>query len=263
VMAFGEAIRIKTRREIDLMRVAARHVGEILLELRELARPGITTGELDEHARGAIRKRGVTSSFLGYGPHGLPRYPAVLCVSVNEEVVHGIPGERELKEGDLLSLDFGVIHDGYHGDSAVTVPIGTVSSEVRRLLDATRESLERGIEQMRPGRRLSDIGHAVQVRAESEGFSVVRQFVGHGIGRELHEPPQIPNYGPGGRGPRLKPGMVFAIEPMVTAGGAEVRILDDQWTAVTADGSLAAHFEHTILITEEGPEVLTRVPGSH
>lgn len=263
MMAFGEAIRIKTRREVEAMRVAGRHVGEILLELRELAKPGVTTGELDEHARRAIRKRGVESSFLGYGPHGLPPYPAVLCVSVNEEVVHGIPGRRELKEGDVLSLDFGVSFEGYHGDSAVTVPVGSWGEEAQRLVEATRRALDDGIEQMVPGHRLSDVGHAVQARAEGEGFSVVRQFVGHGIGREMHEPPQIPNFGPPGRGPRLKPGMVFAIEPMVTAGGPDVRMLDDEWTAVTADGSLAAHFEHTILVTESGPEVLTRVPGSH
>ncbi|MEB2343363.1 MAG: type I methionyl aminopeptidase [Deltaproteobacteria bacterium] len=262
-MAFGEAIRIKTRHELEAMRVAGRHVAEILLELRELAKPGVTTGELDEHARRAIRRRGVESSFLGYGPHGLPPYPAVLCVSVNEEVVHGIPGRRELKEGDVLSLDFGVSFEGYHGDSAVTVPVGRLGAEAQRLVDATRRALDEGIGQMRAGHRLSDIGHAVQAHAEGEGFSVVRQFVGHGIGREMHEPPQIPNYGPAGRGPRLKPGMVFAIEPMVTAGGPDVRMLDDEWTAVTADGSLAAHFEHTILVTEAGPEVLTRVPGSH
>lgn len=263
MMAFGEAIRIKTRHELEAMRVAGRHVAEILLELRELAKPGVTTGELDEHARRAIRRRGVESSFLGYGPHGLPPYPAVLCVSVNEEVVHGIPGRRELKEGDVLSLDFGVSFEGYHGDSAVTVPVGRLGAEAQRLVDATRRALDEGIDQMRAGHRLSDIGHAVQAHAEGEGFSVVRQFVGHGIGREMHEPPQIPNYGPAGRGPRLKPGMVFAIEPMVTAGGPDVRMLDDEWTAVTADGSLAAHFEHTILVTEAGPEVLTRVPGSH
>jgi methionyl aminopeptidase len=262
-MAFGEAIQIKTRREIERMRSASRHVAEILLELRERARPGVTTAELDAHARRSIEQRGVLSSFLGYGPYGLPPYPAVLCVSVNEEVVHGIPGPRELKEGDVLSLDFGVAADGYHGDSAVTVPVGPVSPEVQRLIDATRLSLDRAIEQMTPGRRLSDIGHAVQVQAEGAGFAVVRQFVGHGIGRQLHEAPQIPNYGPAGRGPRLKAGMVFAIEPMITAGGPDVRILDDQWTAVTSDGSLAAHFEHTILITEAGPEVLTRVAGSH
>jgi len=263
VMAFGDAIRVKTRREIDAMREASRHVAEVLLELREMVKPGVTTAELDQHARKAIRKRGVVSSFLGYGPHGLPPYPAVLCVSVNDEVVHGIPGSRELALGDVVSLDFGASCEGYHGDSAVTVTIGSVAPEAEKLVIATREALDRGIEQMVPGNRLSDIGHAVQVRAESEGFSVVRQFVGHGIGREMHEPPQIPNYGPAGRGPRLKPGMVFAIEPMVTAGGPDVELLGDEWTAVTADGSLAAHFEHTILITENGPEVLTRVPGSH
>lgn len=263
MMAFGEAIRVKTRRELEAMRVAGRHAAEILLELRDLARPGVTTGELDEHARRAIRRRGIESSFLGYGPYGLPPYPAVLCVSVNEEVVHGIPGRRELKEGDVLSLDFGVSFEGYHGDSAVTVSIGSVGAEAQRLVDATQRALDDGIDQMLPGHRLSDIGHAVQTRAEGEGFSVVRKFVGHGIGHEMHEPPQIPNYGPAGRGPRLKPGMVFAIEPMVTAGGPDVRMLDDEWTAVTADGSLAAHFEHTILVTESGPEVLTRVPGSH
>jgi len=263
MMAFNESIRIKTRRELEAMREAGRHVGEILLELRDAARPGITTAELDQLARRAIKRRGVSSSFLGYSPYGLPPYPAVLCVSVNEEIVHGIPGTRELKQGDVLSLDFGVSFEGYHGDSAVTIPIGRVSPEVERLIDVTRDSLERGMAEMVPGKRLSDIGHAVQERVEAEGFSVVRQFVGHGIGREMHEPPQIPNYGPGGRGPRLKPGMVFAIEPMVTAGGPEVHMLDDQWTAVTADGSLAAHFEHTILVTDAGPEVLTRVAGSH
>jgi methionyl aminopeptidase len=263
MMAFSESIRIKTRRELEAMREAGRHVGEILLELRDAVRPGITTAELDQLARRAIKRRGVSSSFLGYAPYGLPAYPAVLCVSVNEEIVHGIPGPRELKQGDVLSLDFGVSFEGYHGDSAVTIPIGSVSPEVERLIDVTRDSLDRAMVEMVPGKRLSDIGHAVQERVESEGFSVVRQFVGHGIGREMHEPPQIPNYGPGGRGPRLKPGMVFAIEPMVTAGGPEVRMLDDQWTAVTADGSLAAHFEHTILVTDAGPEVLTRVAGSH
>lgn len=263
MMAASESIPIKTRHEIKTMREAGRHVAEVLLELRDAARPGVSTAELDEQARRAIKRRGVTSSFLGYAPYGLPPYPAVLCVSVNEEVVHGIPGPRELKPGDVLSLDFGLSVDGYHGDSALTIPIGTVSADVQRLIDVTRDSLDRAIAQMVPGRRLSDVGHAVQERVESDGFSVVRSFVGHGIGREMHEPPQIPNFGPGGRGPRLKPGMVFAIEPMVTAGGPEVRMLDDRWTAVTADGSLAAHFEHTILITDEGPEVLTRVPGSH
>jgi len=262
-MAFGDAIRIKTRREVDAMRTAARHVAEVLLELRDLAKPGVTTAELDQHARKSIHKRGVVSSFLGYGPHGLPPYPAVVCVSVNEEIVHGIPGPREIEDGDVVSIDFGVSANGYHGDSALTVIVGSSSPEAEKLVDTTKTALDRGIAQMLPGNRLSDIGHAVQECAEAAGFSVVRQFVGHGIGREMHEPPQIPNYGPGGRGPRLKPGMVFAIEPMVTAGAPDVRMLDDEWTAVTADGSLAAHFEHTILITDHGPEVLTRAPGSH
>jgi methionyl aminopeptidase len=262
-VSYGERIPIKSRREVEAMRDAGRHVAEILLELREIAKPGVTTAELDRAASREIEKRGLESSFLGYGPGGLPPYPAVLCVSVNEEIVHGIPGSRELVEGDLLSLDFGVICRGLHGDSAVTIPVGRVDAEAQRLLDATREALERGIEQMAPGRRLSDIGHAVQERAEESGYSVVRQFVGHGIGRLLHEPPQIPNYGRPGRGPRLLPGMVFAIEPMVNEGGEEVRILEDEWTAVTADGSRSAHFEHTVLITDERPEVLTRVPGSH
>lgn len=259
----SEKIPIKTRRELEKMREAARHVAEILLELREVAKPGVTTEELERRARRSIRRRGVVSSFQGYGPHGLPKFPAVVCVSINEEIVHGIPGPRELKEGDVLSLDFGVSVDGYHGDSAVTVPIGPVSETANRLLEATRESLYRGIDQMVSRRRLSDIGHAVQARAEADGFSVVRQFVGHGIGRRLHEPPQIPNFGPPGCGPRLRPGMVFAIEPMVAVGSADVCILDDQWTAVTADGSLAAHFEHSVLITDAGPEILTQLPGSH
>ncbi len=262
-MALGSSISIRTRRELERMRDAGRQVAEILLELRDAAEPGTTTGDLDDLARKLIKKCGVESSFLGYGPYGLPAYPAVVCTSINTEVVHGIPGPRELKEGDLLSIDFGVIHDGFHGDSAITVPIGKVSAESTRLLETTAASLDDAIAQMVPGNRLSDIGNAVQTRAEGAGYAVVKQFVGHGIGRELHEPPQIPNYGPPGRGPRLKPGMVFAIEPMVNVGGEAVRVLHDQWTAVTSDGSLSAHFEHTILITDDGPEVLTRVEGSH
>jgi len=263
MMFYAGSIAIKTQREIELMREAARHVAEILLEVRALARPGVTTGELDHEASRSIERRGVVSSFQGYGPHGLPPYPAVMCMSLNEEIVHGIPGPRVLEEGDILSLDFGVSVDGWHGDSAVTFPIGEVASETRQLLDATRSSLYKGIDQMVPGNRLSDIGHAVQKEAEGRGFSVVRDFVGHGIGQALHETPQIPNFGAAGRGPRLKAGMVFAIEPMVNVGGPGVRMLDDEWTAVTDDGSLSAHFEHTILITDDGPEVLTKVPGSH
>jgi methionyl aminopeptidase len=262
-MSYGVRIPIRTRREIDTMRDAGRHVGEILLELREAARPGVTTGELDDVATRAIKQRNLTSSFVGYGPGGLPPYPAAVCISVNEEIVHGIPGPRELKDGDLLSLDFGIIFDGFHGDSAVSIPVGEVDDDSERLMDTTRDSLYLGIAQMVPGQRLSDIGHAIQERAEGAGYSVVRQFVGHGIGQALHEQPQIPNYGKPGRGPRLQAGMVFAIEPMVNVGSEKVRMLDDEWTAVTADGSLSAHFEHTVLITDDGPEVLTRVPGSH
>jgi len=262
-MALGERIPIKTRREIELMRAANRHVAEILLELRDIVKPGVTTGDLDRHAEKAIKERGVSSSFKGYDPHGLPKYPAVLCVSVNDEIVHGIPGERELCGGDIVGIDFGVSVDGYHGDSAVTMPVGGVGEEEQSLLDTTAEALGLAIDEMRPGNRLSDLGHAVQQRVEQEGYSVVRVFAGHGIGRKLHEPPWIPNYGAPGRGPRLMEGMVLAIEPMVNTGGPEVRMLDDEWTAVTADGSLSAHFEHTILVTDDGPDVLTRIPGSH
>jgi methionyl aminopeptidase len=238
-------------------------VAEILLELREKAKPGVTTGELNDLAAREIDRRGIESSFLGYGPGGLPPYPAVLCVSVNDEIVHGIPGKRELAVGDLLSLDFGITNGGFHGDSACTIPVGEVDEDARELMETTREALYQGIEQMVPGQRLSDIGHAVQSRAEGAGYSVVRQFVGHGIGRVMHELPQIPNYGRPGRGPRLMPGMVFAIEPMVNAGREGVRMLEDEWTAVTEDGELSAHFEHTVLITDEEPEVLTHVAGSH
>jgi methionyl aminopeptidase len=260
---YRERISIKSRRELELMRDAGRHVAEILLILREAAAPGVTTAELDELASQELSRRGLKSPFIGYAPGGLPPYPAVLCVSVNEEIVHGIPGSRELVEGDILSLDFGVDYKGFHGDSAVTIPIGPVTDKAQQLIDTTRKALYDGAQEMVPGKRLSDIGHAVQKRAEGGGYSVVRQFVGHGIGREMHEPPQVPNYGRAGRGPRLQKGMVFAIEPMVNVGTERVRMLDDEWTAVTADGELSAHFEHTIAITDEGPEVLTRVDGSH
>ncbi len=245
------------------MRESCRHVAEMLLEMRELAKPGVLTRAFEDHASRAIEMRGLESSFRGYAPPGMPPYPATVCVSVNEEIVHGIPGRRELKEGDVLSLDFGIIYDGYHGDSAVTIPIGPVASDVSELLETTCDSLYRGIAKIGPSSRLSDIGHAVQQRAERDGFAVVRQFVGHGIGQALHEPPQIPNYGRAGRGPRLLPGMVLAIEPMVNVGTEEVRLLDDGWTAVTADGALSAHFEHTVLVTDNGPEILTKVAGSH
>jgi methionyl aminopeptidase len=263
VTSYGERIPIKTRRELAAMREASRHVAEILVELRERVKPGVTTAELDRFAEKAIAERGVTSSFKGYDPHGLPKYPAVICISVNDEIVHGIPGPRVLEEGDIVSLDFGVSFDGFHGDSAITVAVGRIDARAQQLLDVTRQALQAGIDAMRPGKRLSDIGHGVQTLVEAEGFSVVRDFAGHGIGRKLHEPPWIPNFGAEGRGPRLLPGMVFAIEPMVNVGEPDVRVLDDEWTAVTADGSLSAHFEHTILITEDEPDVLTRIPGSH
>jgi methionyl aminopeptidase len=262
-MAFGERIPVKSRREIERMREAARHVAEVLLELREGVRPGITTAELDRIAEKAIGARGVLSSFKGYDPQGLPKYPAVLCVSVNEEIVHGIPGARELEDGDIVSLDFGVSVDGFHGDSAVTVGVGEIGDEEQRLIDVSKQSLDDAMEVMGPGIRLSDIGYTVQTRVEDAGFTVVRDFAGHGIGKALHEPPWIPNYGASGRGPRLLPGMVLAVEPMVTAGEPDVMMMDDEWTAVTEDGSLSAHFEHTILITEHGCETLTRVAGSH
>jgi methionyl aminopeptidase len=259
----AQRIPIKTRSEIEKMRQSGRHVAEILLLLRERAKSGTTTGALNDMARAEIDKRGVESSFLGYGPGGLPPYPAVLCVSVNDEIVHGIPGKRELRDGDLLSLDFGITADGFHGDSACTIPVGEVDDDALELMETTRQSLYDAIDQMQPGKRLSDIGHAVQTRAESRGYGVVRQFVGHGIGRVMHELPQIPNYGRPGRGPRLLPGMVFAIEPMVNIGSESVKMLEDEWTAVTEDGELSAHFEHTVLISDNGPEILTRVEGSH
>jgi methionyl aminopeptidase len=262
-MRVRDKIQIKTRREIEAMREAGRHVAEVLLELRELVVPGVTTGELDAYAEKAIAERGVESSFKGYDPFGLPKYPAVLCVSVNDEIVHGIPGQRVLEDGDIVSLDFGVSASGYHGDSALTVAVGEIDEEDARLLQVAESSLNEAMEFMTPGQRLSDIGHCVQQHVERAGFSVVRDFAGHGIGKALHEEPWIPNYGRAGKGPRLREGMVFAIEPMVNVGRPDVRMLDDEWTAATKDGSRSAHFEHTILITEHGPETLTRVAGSH
>jgi methionyl aminopeptidase len=256
-------IQLKSKRELDKMREAGRHVGEILVRLAELAKPGVTTAELDRAAHAEIKTRKLESSFLGYAPGENPPFPAVLCASVNEEIVHGIPGGRRLVDGDLLKIDFGAICDGFHADAALTVAIGSVDSESRRLVATTLSSLYAGIEQMAPGKRLGDVGAAVQERVERDGFSVVRDFVGHGIGRAMHEPPQLPNFGRPGRGQRLREGMVLAIEPMVNAGSCEVSMGDDGWTALTADGKRSCHFEHTVAITEHGPEVLTRVPGTH
>jgi methionyl aminopeptidase len=256
-------IQLKSPRELEIMREAGRHVGEVLRGLSKLAEPGITTGEIDSEARRQIEDRGLQSSFLGYAPGGAPPFPGVICISVNDEIVHGIPGRRRLCDGDLVKLDFGVIFGGFHGDAAVTLPVGEVDEESLHLLETTRQSLHAGIEALRPGSRLGDVGAAVQESVEREGFSVVRDFVGHGIGRLLHEPPQLPNFGRPGRGQRLKAGMVVAIEPMVNSGRPDVRLRSDGWTATTADGSRSAHFEHTVAITENGPEILTRIAGGH
>jgi methionyl aminopeptidase len=246
-------VELKSPAEIALMRDAGRIVREILDALEALAAPGVTTWDLDREAERLIREKGAKSAFKGY-----LGYPAVLCASVNQEVVHGIPSKKKvLREGDLLKLDFGVSFRGMFGDSARTVPIGAISDEARALVEATRAALERAIEQVRPGNRMGDLGAAVQALAEGRGYGVVRDFTGHGIGRALHEPPQVPNHGRRGEGPRLVAGMVLAIEPMVNAGTWEVEILEDDWTAVTADGRLSAHFEHTVLVTPTGHEVLT------
>jgi methionyl aminopeptidase len=234
------------------MREAGRLVGEVLTELASKVAPGISTAELDELAEKRIARAGATPAFKGY--HG---YPATVCASVNEQVVHGIPSTRPLVEGDILSIDMGAKMDGFFGDCATTVPVGRIAPAAENLLRVTEEALFRGIDAVRPGARVSDIGAAVQRHVEANGYSVVREFVGHGIGTALHEDPQIANYGPAGKGPRLAEGMVLAIEPMVNAGGPSVRVLPDGWTAVTGDGSLSAHFEHTVAVEAEGCRILT------
>ena len=235
------------------MREAGRLVGEVLTELAAHVAPGVTTADLDELAERRILRAGATPAFKGY--HG---YPATICASVNEEVIHGIPsGRRVLNEGDVISIDVGASLDGYFGDSAITLAVGKVSEEAATLLRVTDESLYKAIEAVKLGGRISDIGHAVQAHVEAYGFSVVREFVGHGIGQKMHEEPQVPNYGEPGRGPRLTEGMVLAIEPMVNAGKPAVKVLADGWTAVTRDGSLSAHFEHTVAVTADGPWILT------
>ena len=248
----------KSPAEIERMRAANALVAEVLSELRRLVVPGVSTLELDAAAERRIRGGGAVPAFKGY-----QGYPSTLCASINEAVVHGIPSAAPLADGDIVSLDMGVVLDGYYGDSAITVPVGGVPERVAELLRVTREALDLGIAQIRPGGHVSDIGHRVQRHVEAHGFSVVREFVGHGIGVALHEEPQIPNYGEPGRGPKLETGMVLAIEPMVTLGRPDVKVLGDGWTAVTRDGSLAAHFEHTVAITEDGPDVLTRAGDRH
>lgn len=241
-------IILKTPAEIEIMAQASRVVAEVLQVVERAVSPGISTEELDQIAEKEIRARGAVPAFKGYR-----NYPKTLCVSVNEQVVHGIPSKRKLKEGDIVGLDLGAIVGGFYGDSAVTVAVGRVSEDALRLIKVTERALYLGIEQAVVGNRISDISHAVQRYVESAGYSVVTEFVGHGIGRQLHEEPQVPNYGKPGQGPRLQSGMVLAIEPMVNMGGSAVRVLDDRWTAVTVDGSLSAHFEHTIAVQPNGP----------
>ena len=247
----------KSPREIEQMRRANGLVAEVLAELAGMVEPGVTTADLDAAAERLVLAAGAEPAFKGYRG-----YPATLCASINDEVVHGIPANRALVGGDIISLDMGVKLDGFYGDSAVTVPVGQVSDDVQRLLRVTQEALQKGISQVRLGGRVSDIGHAIQEHVEAAGFSVVREFVGHGIGAQLHEEPQIANYGEPGRGPRLAEGMVLAIEPMVNMGRPAVKVLRDGWTAVTRDGSLSAHFEHTVAVTKDGPLVLTERTGA-
>jgi methionyl aminopeptidase len=254
--AVRERVELRLPEDVARIRAACRVVSDVLDELVRATVPGVTTGELDRLARARSRERGAVPAFLGY--HG---FPAALCVSVNDEVVHGIPSDaRVLEDGDVVGLDFGVALDGWYGDAARTVVAGRASPEAARLLEAARDGLAAAVAAAVPDGRIGDLGAAVQALVERRGYSVVRDFVGHGIGRRLHEPPQVPNYGTRGTGARLRPGMVLAIEPMVNAGGCEVETTDDGWTAVTLDGSLSAHFEHTVAITERGPEVLTAPP---
>lgn len=248
-------IVLKSSRELALMRRAGRIVAQVHECFQEMVRPGITTADLERAASRIIEQEGAISSFKGYRG-----FPAAICTSINEEIVHGIPSpKRVLKEGDIISLDVGAIYKGYHGDAAITLPVGQVDEEVQRLLEVTQGALEAGIAQARTGRRLGDISAAIQHYAEVNSFNVVREYTGHGIGQEMHEDPQIPNFGQPNRGPRLRPGMTFALEPMVMAGDWHTRVLSDKWTVVTADGSLSAHFEHTLAITDGEPEILTRL----
>ena len=247
-------IILKSPREIDRMRKACRIAYEVLCMLRELVRPGVTTYDLERFAAEEAEKRNAKCAFKGYH-----EYPSSLCCSPNNQVVHGLPTRMPLVSGDILSLDFGIKIDDYYGDAAVTVPVGEISAASCRLIDAAEKALYAGIEMALPGNRLGDVSFAIQNYVEEKGYSVVRDFVGHGIGKCLHEDPQVPNYGISGKGVKLKPGMVLAIEPMINEKGLEVKVLDDKWTVVTCDGGLSAHFEHTVAITENGPEILTRI----
>ncbi len=247
-------IFIRSPEEVEKLRASNRLVALVMKELRKAVQPGATTLELDALAERLLVERGAKPAFKGYRG-----YKYTICASVNEQVVHGIPSSRKLKEGDIISVDIGAKLDGYFGDHAATIPVGEVSGEAKRLLKYCEEALWRGIEKAKPGNRLFDISHAIQAHAESGGFSVVRAYVGHGIGTSLHEEPQVPNFGEPGTGPELKPGMVIAIEPMLNAGGADVKVLGDNWTVVTADAKLSAHFEHTVAVAEAGPDILSLV----
>lgn len=244
----------KSNSELEIMRESGRIVAETHQLMSQSVKPGVTTAELDQLAEKFIHSRGALPSFKGYNG-----FPGSICISVNEELVHGIPGSRVLQEGDIVSIDIGAYYNGYHGDSAWTYGVGKISEEASHLLEVTERALYAGLAEAKPNARLFTLSHAIQVCAETAGYSIVREYVGHGIGADLHEEPQIPNYGMPGRGPRLKPGMVLAVEPMVNQGGRHVRTLDDGWTVVTADGKLCAHFEHTIAITDDGYEILTKL----
>jgi len=245
-------INYKTDVEVAAMRRSGQIVGQVLAELRAMIKPGVRTRELDAHAEARAREMGAEPAFKGYRG-----YPASLCTSVNEEIIHGIPSDRALREGDIVGLDFGVLYQGFYGDAAVTYPVGRVDGLAERLIAATERAFFVGIGQMREGRRISDMSFAIQSYVEAQGFSVIRDFVGHGIGRALHEEPQIPNFGPPGRGPKIRAGLTLAVEPMIAAGRPDVEVLRDGWTACTRDRSLAAHFEHTVALTEDGLEILS------
>ncbi len=250
-------IVLKSEKEIVAIRKSCRIVAQVLADLRNMIEPGVSTKELDAFAEKKALEMGGIPAFKGYRG-----FPSSLCTSINEEIIHGIPSSRKLRDGDILGLDFGVIYDGYYGDAAVTYPVGQVSEEAKRLIDAAEEAFFKGYEMVQEGRRISDISHAVQISVEEQGYSVIRAFVGHGIGISLHEEPQIPNFGAPGRGPKMKRGLVLAIEPMIAAGDWEVEIKDDNWTAITKDRSLSAHYEHTVALTQHGPEILSRMEGN-
>ena len=248
-------IQIKTAAQLSLMRDAGMITGEALIIAGEAVKPGVTTKYLDDIIRRHIEKRGAVPSFLGYGG-----FPASACISVNDQIIHGIPSDKViLKDGDIVKIDVGAYYKGYHGDSANTFAVGSISATAQKLIETTKESFYKGVEQIVPGARLGDVGHAIQAHAEAAGFGVVRKYIGHGVGRNLHEDPEVPNYGTPGRGLRLREGMVFAVEPMINVGTYDVKELEDGWTVVTADGSLSAHYEHTLALTDNGVVLLTKV----